>query len=78
MSPRQRTKPRYRRRSPMLKITIDLSSTLELEALESALDIFVESGEDRLKCDEDMSAREKAAVKAGRALLARIRGEVRS
>jgi len=62
----------------MLKITIDLSSTLELEALESALDIFVESGEDRLKCDEDMSAREKAAVKAGRALLARIRGEVRS
>lgn len=61
---------------PALKITLELTNTLELEALESALDMLVESGEDRARCDEDMTAREKAAVKAGRALLTRIRGQV--
>ncbi len=55
-----------------MKITIDLTGTLELAALESALEMFEAYAEDP---DVTRSAREKAECKAGLALLARIRGE---
>lgn len=55
-----------------LKITLELASTLELEALESALDMFEAYASEK---DESRNAREKLVCKAGIALLARVRGE---
>lgn len=58
---------------PKLTITIELSSTLELEALESALDMYVECESSRGK-DEKLPKREQLALAAGNNLLTRIRG----
>lgn len=63
---------------PKLTITIELSSTLELEALESALDMFVECEGSRIadfkKSKERIDKREELALVAGTNLLARVRG----
>lgn len=61
----------------MLKIEITLNSTLELEALESALDMFQAYAEDVAAghpTNAENPQREIAVCKAGVALLARIRG----
>jgi hypothetical protein len=54
-----------------MKITIELTGTLELAALESALEMYEAYTEDPPPCQTE---RERLECKAGKALLARVRG----
>lgn len=54
-----------------MKITLELTGTLELAALESALEMFEAYADDP---DPKRTPREKLEAKAGKALLARVRG----